>query len=239
MNRLLNKKSASDDHERMMVSKLKRDYGNSYTVKLEGMFNDLNMSNDVATAFKTHCDNHPDLLQAPSGSSSSTTSTPSTVKLEFVPQLLTLGNWPQYMAFDTINLPAVINRCIGAFTAFHEVKFASRKLTWFHSLGSAIIKGTFSKGKSYDMSVMPIQAVVLMVFNNESLGNEAKDNNGRITFDRIQQFTNMDKEVLKKVLFSLSTKHKVITKHSEPSTDGKASMAIKTTDSFSANPEFK
>ena len=43
--RLLNQKSASDDSEKMMISKLKTECGCQFTSKLEGMFKDMTLSN--------------------------------------------------------------------------------------------------------------------------------------------------------------------------------------------------
>lgn len=40
-----------------------------------------------------------------------------------------------------------------------------RKLTWIHTLGSIIVK-TQLKNRTTEMTMAPIQAVVLMLFNN-------------------------------------------------------------------------
>jgi hypothetical protein len=76
-----------------------------------------------------------------------------------------------------------------------------------------------------------------MAFNSDALTGESSD--GRVSFEAIQKYTNVDADPLKKVLFSLISKYKIITKHSEATADGKPSMAIKSTDSFSPNGDFK
>jgi cullin 1 len=51
--RLLGAKSAGNDAERLMISKLKSRCGAQYTSKLEGMLNDLTLARDHAADFKT------------------------------------------------------------------------------------------------------------------------------------------------------------------------------------------
>merc|ERR1719479_846468 len=55
--RLLNQKSASDDSEKMMISKLKSECGCQFTSKLEGMFKDMTLSNTINEEFKGHISN--------------------------------------------------------------------------------------------------------------------------------------------------------------------------------------
>ena len=45
-------KSASVDAEKSMLSKLKQECGSAFTVKLEGMFKDMELSKDIMLAFK-------------------------------------------------------------------------------------------------------------------------------------------------------------------------------------------
>ena len=54
--RLLHGRSVSDDAERGMLAKLKIECGYQFTQKLEGMFNDMKISNDTMEAFRTHLD---------------------------------------------------------------------------------------------------------------------------------------------------------------------------------------
>lgn len=207
-----------------MVSKLKRDYGGSFTIKLEGMFSDWNTSIDFAKQFAEHCENHPELLSVV-GSSPHPNKTAT--KLEFIPQLLTQGNWPTYTMYDTTNLPPAVIRAMDAFTAFHTAKFNSRKLHWVHSLGQVELRAKFNK--VYTMTVAPLQAVVLMLFNQDD------GSNPRVPFSALQLASGIEEDPLKKILHSLMVKFKVISKHSA---EEKPSAAIKATDSFSVNEKF-
>lgn len=50
--RLLVGKSASFDAEKSMLSKLKQECGGAFTMKLEGMFKDMDISHDFMLSFK-------------------------------------------------------------------------------------------------------------------------------------------------------------------------------------------
>jgi cullin-4 len=53
--RLLVGKSASVDAEKSMLSKLKQECGGVFTLKLEGMFKDMELSKDIMSAFDQVC----------------------------------------------------------------------------------------------------------------------------------------------------------------------------------------
>lgn len=52
--RLLQGRSVSDDAERGMLAKLKIECGFQFTQKLEGMFNDIKISDDHMSGYKDH-----------------------------------------------------------------------------------------------------------------------------------------------------------------------------------------
>jgi cullin 1 len=54
--RLLNQRSASDEHEKLMITKLKQRCGSQFTGKMEGMLNDLSIGVDHQAEFKEHYD---------------------------------------------------------------------------------------------------------------------------------------------------------------------------------------
>ena len=88
--RLLNQKSASDDSEKMMISKLKSECGCQFTSKLEGMFKDMTLSNTVNDEFKSHLANAAKLGG-----------------VDLSVRVLTTGFWPGQNAPPPINLPRV------------------------------------------------------------------------------------------------------------------------------------
>lgn len=58
--RLLNQRSASDDMERLMISKLKSKCGAQFTAKMEGMLNDLSIGSEHAVSFEKYCKDNTD-----------------------------------------------------------------------------------------------------------------------------------------------------------------------------------
>ena len=140
--RLLNKRSASDDSERAFVAKLRNDCGLTYTVKLEGMFNDMLNSVDLHEAFRA---SHPDLL-------------------DVNVTVLTTGSWPMKEQSKTIILPPACERVCYNFDKFYHALHSGRKLTWQTSMGTADIKATFPSGE-YEITVSTLHMCVLMLFN--------------------------------------------------------------------------
>lgn len=103
--RLLVGKSASFDAEKSMLSKLKQECGGAFTMKLEGMFKDMDISHDFMLNFKqvTKTLNlytliffyvfvHLQHLQQ------------NTVTIDINVNILTMGYWPSYTPVD-VKLP--------------------------------------------------------------------------------------------------------------------------------------
>lgn len=217
--RLINQKSASDEMERLMVTKLKLRCGAQYTARFEGMMNDLAIGGEQSAAFEAFCKENPERS--------------SLGKLDFAVQVLTTGHWPQYKHLNEINLPPLLSRCTQVFQEYYDAKTSKKKLTWTHSLGSAVVKGHFKK--PIDIEGTTLQAVVLLSFNGDSLGGAT---GGPVPFKSLQETLNMPEDILKKVLHSLSCgKFKVLKKTSESGESGN-DKAIRTTDNFSFNESF-
>ena len=104
----MNQKSASDDSEKMMISKLKSECGCQFTSKLEGMFKarvleddfvdieglvylqDMTLSNTVNEEFRSHLQNLKNLNG-----------------VDLSVRVLTTGFWPGQNAPPPINLPRI------------------------------------------------------------------------------------------------------------------------------------
>lgn len=213
--RLLHQRSASDDMERLMISKLKLRCGAQFTAKMEGMLNDLAIGADHAKAFEDYCKER----EAETGLG----------KLEFGVQVLTTGYWPTYKTFD-LRLPPIMSRCLHVFKEFYDSKNSHRRLQWTHSLGNATVKGTFGK-RSYDLQVVTLQACALMAFNADTAPK---------SFTELNEILGMNEEVLKRVLHSLSCgKFRVIKRLADGGTGEKdAKASIKTSDVFAFNDQF-
>eukprot|EP00615_Pteridomonas_danica_P008742 CAMPEP_0114328552 /NCGR_PEP_ID=MMETSP0101-20121206/480_1 /TAXON_ID=38822 ORGANISM="Pteridomonas danica, Strain PT" /NCGR_SAMPLE_ID=MMETSP0101 /ASSEMBLY_ACC=CAM_ASM_000211 /LENGTH=373 /DNA_ID=CAMNT_0001457907 /DNA_START=399 /DNA_END=1520 /DNA_ORIENTATION=+ len=101
--------SASFELEYIMISKLKHECGNVFTSKLEGMFKDLDLSDDMIKYYHQYLidsvrqnqENHQE--DEEHGSSHNKSSQEETIQLNM--KVLTLGYWPTYPSMTTILLP--------------------------------------------------------------------------------------------------------------------------------------
>mmetsp|Transcript_2023 Transcript_2023/g.6133 ORF Transcript_2023/g.6133 Transcript_2023/m.6133 type:complete len:747 (+) Transcript_2023:133-2373(+) len=208
--RLLNQRSASNDHERMMIGKLKLRCGSQFTGKMEGMLNDLAIAVDHQADFDEHLKAAPDRLAA-----------------DFSVQVLTTGYWPTFAAIDA-HLPAEIVSCTRVFKDYYDKKNSKRRLTWMYSLGNATVKAAWKTAsnakKSYDFQVATLQAIVLLAFN----GADDKP----VDYEQVRARVNLPDDHLKRVLHSLACgKYKLLAKTPTANT-------IKNTDTFVVNPTF-
>lgn len=142
--RLLNGRSASNDAEKVMISKLKMQCGTHFTSKMEGMLNDLAVGADQKGEFDEHMKQHNS-------------------KIDFSVQVLTTGFWPTYNS-PTIAISPEMTKCIKVFKDWHDKRHAQRKLSWVFSLGNATVRANFGK-KTYDLIVTTLQAVALNALN--------------------------------------------------------------------------
>ncbi|KAH3815364.1 hypothetical protein DPMN_143886, partial [Dreissena polymorpha] len=124
--RLLVGKSASVDAEKSMLSKLKQECGSGFTVKLEGMFKDMELSKDIMLAFKQsmQCEKHG-------------------TGIELTVNILTMGYWPTYTPME-VHLPAEMVKLQEVFKKFYLGKHSGRKLQWQPTLGHCVLKACFS-----------------------------------------------------------------------------------------------
>jgi len=143
--RLLNQRSASNDAEKVMISKLKMQCGTHFTSKMEGMLSDLAVGADQKTQFDEKMKQHSS-------------------KIDFTVQVLTTGFWPTYKS-PAIAITPEMTKCIDIFKSWHDQKHQQRKLSWVFSLGNATVRANFGK-KTYDIHVTTLQAVALEALND-------------------------------------------------------------------------
>ena len=135
--RLLLSRSSSIDAEKSMLSKLKGgmallsfhfiECGSAFTMKLEGMFKDMELSKDIIATFKQN----PRYLE-------------KLDSLDLYVFVLTDGYWPDYSNIP-IHIPENILKIQNVFKDYYLGTHSGRKLTWLSSLSQCIIRADFPK----------------------------------------------------------------------------------------------
>jgi cullin 3 len=227
--RLLMNKSVSIDVEKQMISRMKIELGNSFTMKLEAMFKDMATSQDLTQGYKEYVSNLGDR-------------DPSRVDLKI--DVLTSGTWP----IDGINkntdnevairanvaYPSVVQRVIQGFERYYADKHSGRKLSWQPNLGTADMTirfqnrpGSAKPFRQHEVNVPTSGLIVLMLF--QDLSSEEG-----LTYEEIKARTNIWDHELKRILQSLAVAKKTQILKKEP-----MSREINKDDRFYFNENFK
>ncbi|KAI7870829.1 Cullin [Spinellus fusiger] len=184
--RLLLSRSVSDDAERGMLAKLKRECGYQFTNKLEGMFNDIKLSSEMDTQFKDY-----------SG---------QPLSMDIGVTVLTSTFWPMNLSSSPkCSMPQSILKACEAFEKFYFDRHSGRRLTWQPQMGNADIRATF-KSSRHVLNVSTYAMIVLMLFNDDT-------ENAGLTVEEIQGQTQIPEADVKRTLQSLAcAKYKILTK---------------------------
>ncbi|KAJ3673348.1 hypothetical protein LUZ60_006722 [Juncus effusus] len=183
--RLLFDKSANDDHERSILTKLKQQCGGQFTSKMEGMVTDLTLARENQSSFEEYLNSNSHVNAG----------------IDLTVTVLTTGFWPSYKSFD-LNLPSEMVRCVEVFKEFYQTKTKHRKLTWIYSLGTCNINGKFD-AKTIELIVTTYQAATLLLFN-------ASD---KLSYNEIKTQLNLTDDDVIRLLHSLScAKYKILSK---------------------------
>eukprot|EP00897_Mesotaenium_endlicherianum_P010757 jgi/Mesen1/970/ME000012S00535 len=186
--RLLFDKSANDDHERSILTKLKQQCGGQFTSKMEGMVTDLTLAREQQASLEEYLQENQD----------------SHPGIDLTVTVLTTGFWPSYKSSD-LALPEEMVKCVEVYKEFYQTKTKHRKLTWIYSLGTCNIVGKFQP-KSIELIVTTYQAAVLLLFNSAE----------KLSYQDIKMQLNLTDEDIVRLLHSLScAKYKILNK--EPS----------------------
>lgn len=231
--RLLHNRSESADVEKQMISRMKLEIGNAFTTKLEGMFKDMTMSEQLTSGYRTHIANLGDVDRK---------------QIDLGVSVLTTNFWPMETfggaisvqedgTRQTCNFPTEIKTLQDSFKAFYLKDRNGRMLTWLGYLGSADIKCVFPKvvGKEgmlgrerrHEINVPTYGMVVLLLFNDIP-------DKQYLSFEEIQERTNIPHAELARTLHTLAVhpKCRVLSKV-PPSKD-----APKPGDKFGFNTAF-
>ncbi|KAL4402510.1 Cul4-RING E3 ubiquitin ligase [Malassezia pachydermatis] len=186
--RLLHNRSVSDDAERSMIAKLKVECGHGYVQKLQGMLNDMKLSEDVLSAFQSSS-----VLQA------------SPLPLQMNVNVLTATYWPISSPTQSCVYPPVMQQACDVFEQFYASRHRGRVLTWQPSLGTAEVRVRF-KARSHDLIVSTYALMVLLLF--ESVPDDAT-----LSYKDMAAATQIPAADLQRTLQSLAcAKYKVLRK---------------------------
>ncbi|KAF3644319.1 Cullin-1 [Capsicum annuum] len=189
--RLLFDRSGNEEHERLILSKLKQQCGGQFTSKMEGMVTDLSLVKENQTHLQEYISNNP----------------AANPGIDMTVTVLTTGYWPSYKSCD-LNLPVEMAKGVESFKEFYQKKTKHRKLTWIFSLGQCdrFVKYFYCKC-AIGLTFFPLlQAAALLLFN-------ASD---KWSYSDIKSELNLADEDLTRVLASVScAKYKILNK--EPS----------------------
>lgn len=198
--RLLHNKSESADVEKQMISRMKLEIGNSFTTKLDGMFKDMSMSEELTAGYRDYVSALGDMDRKP---------------VDLGITVLTTNCWPMESmgggvengSPQTCTWPSNINILQESFKAFYLKERNGRKLTWLGYLGTADIKcffpkipgrdGALGRDRRYELNITTHGMVILMLFNDLPDG-------ATLSFDEIQQRTNISVPELVRNLIALS-----------------------------------
>ena len=179
--RLLLGKSASNDAEKSMISRLKAECGSQFTTKLEGMFKDVDISRDVMRSFRSDAERFSKVEAA---------------GVELYVNVLTAGYWPTYPTVE-VSLPPEMDALQGLFRDHYLGKHGGRRLVWQNSLGHCVLRAEFLKCGVKELAVSLFQAVVCLLFNGAGP-------DGRLTFEEIRAASGIEDKELRRTLQSLA-----------------------------------
>lgn len=222
--RLLMKRSANMDAERHMITKMKMEVGNNFTQKIEAMFKDMAVSEDLTSSFK----NHGTQLEDPGSN-----------RTELEVNILTSTMWPlesmgpSYQEGESKShciFPSQIDKVKQRFENFYLNKHSGRQLRWQAHMGTADLRAYFPqmKGskKTRELNVSTYAMLILLLFNDLPPGES-------YTCEEIQAKTNIPFIELTRNLQSLAVAPKTRILIKEP-----MSKDVKSDDKFFFNESF-
>ncbi|KAJ5152274.1 hypothetical protein N7492_010569 [Penicillium capsulatum] len=187
--RLLMGKSASDDAEKSMLVRLKKECGSSFTHNLESMFKDMDVARDEMAAYNS-LQQERDRKDRPA--------------VDLNVNVISSAAWPSYPDIP-VRIPSSIAASIGDFEKFYHSKHTGRKLSWKHQLAHSQIRARFTHG-SKELVVSSFQAIVLLLFNDVA-------DDESLSYAQIQEATGLSDPELMRTLQSLAcARYRVLSK---------------------------
>eukprot|EP01134_Creolimax_fragrantissima_P002409 CFRG2409T1 len=224
--RLLGGKTTNEEYERTMVTKLKTESGTHYTSKLDQMFKDMSISEEINKEYANYAVTQTSTTSHATEGKSEDLSTPPLVpKMNFEVKVVTLGAWP-VSDLPSCILPSEFERARDGWESFYAKKHSGRKLMWAYNHGTVEIMAKFNRNK-HTLVMTTMQGVIMSLFNSLAEGES-------YTYEELLSQTGAPEADLKRALQSLAcNKSRVLTK------TPKKSREINPGDEFSVFLEFK
>lgn len=188
--RLIFGRSTNQDIEQSIVVKLKKECGDGFTSKVEGMLTDINLSSAINSNFKEFLANtQPGFLE----------------KHDVTISVLTSSFWAKSTGNASVVLPDELLNYQATFSKYYISIHTGRKLDWQSNLGHCVVRATFGNTLK-ELLVSLFQTIVLLLFNDHD----------KLTAAEIQELTKLELKDLKATLHSLSCgKMKILIKNPE------------------------
>ncbi|VEU20819.1 DEKNAAC101713 [Brettanomyces naardenensis] len=225
--RLLQQKSLSSEIEMNMIAKLKQEIGSSFTTRLEGMFKDIKLSQELSAEFNER------FARQGAGETevgAEIRKVNHDRRLELDASILTTSFWPMPInkVMEGVQYPAELQILREKYKDFYEGKHRGRNLTWAPNFGTVDIRMHFTK-KIYEVNMATLAAIIILKCFN---GNEGEKN--KYTFEEIQEVTQIPTPDLNRHLQSISVASRSRLLKKTP-----MSRDIRPGDVFEINEHFK
>lgn len=190
--RLILDTSADNEKEENMVEWL-RELGMpaDYVNKLSRMFQDIKVSDDLNTLFKSEkakmqTNEDDEMIDV----SNQHNNLPETINIK----ILNAGAWARGAERVPVSLPLDLEEIIPEIEEFYRKKHSGRKLQWHHHMSHGTISFSNNVG-TFDLDVTTFQMVVLFCWNERPLE--------KISFEDIKLATELPDIELRRTLWSL------------------------------------
>lgn len=171
--RLVGGQSSSEDAETNMIGKLKEQCGFEYTNKLQRMFQDMQTSKDLNTAYKQHKESVGIGKEG----------------MDATFQVLGNGFWPLTAPTTPFTPPQEILKAAESFKQFYINKHSGRKLTWLWQHSKAEVRANHIRMKNIPVTlqVTTYGMAILLCLNDAPNG---------LPYEEIEAQTNLVKDTL-------------------------------------------
>ncbi|CAF1263297.1 unnamed protein product [Adineta steineri] len=188
--RLIYQLSVSKSYEELLISEFKNKCGSEYTKKLEEMFQDIRLSEELTYQFRIDQKNtHGDKI---SKIYSNNNLEANIFFIDFFSfMVLNSDSWVLSHSSDVL-LPDKLKTVYDNFTTFYLSNYVGRKLTLLHRYSEGELQINFTREK-HRLKVSTYQMVILLLFNEELTW----------TFEQIQDKTQIHPKLLLKILSGL------------------------------------